>query len=74
LSSSEISPIQDSTKRVRVNRQIRISPLRVIAPDGSQLGILELDTALALAEAQVLDLVEVAPLARPPVVRIMDYG
>lgn len=74
LSLSEASPIQDSTKRVRVNRQIRISPLRVIAPDGSQLGILELDTALAQAEAQGLDLVEVAPLARPPVVRIMDYG
>lgn len=68
------SPIQDSTKRVRVNRQIRISPLRVIAPDGSQLGIIELETALAQAEAQGLDLVEVAPLARPPVVRIMDYG
>jgi translation initiation factor IF-3 len=68
------SPIQDSTKRVRVNRQIRISPLRVIAPDGSQLGILDLDTALAQAEAQGLDLVEVAPTARPPVVRIMDYG
>src|SRR6185437_15950063 len=61
------SPIQDSTKRVRVNRQIRISPLRVIAPDGSQLGIIELETALAQAEAQGLDLVEVAPLARPPV-------
>ena len=74
LSLSERPPIQDSTKRVRVNRQIRISPLRVIAPDGSQLGILELDTALAQAEAQGLDLVEVAPLARPPVVRIMDYG
>jgi translation initiation factor IF-3 len=46
----------------------------VIAPDGSQLGILDLDTALATAEAQGLDLVEVAPTARPPVVRIMDYG
>lgn len=57
-----------------MNRQIRISPLRVIAPDGSQLGILDLDTALAQAEAQGLDLVEVAPTARPPVVRIMDYG
>jgi len=67
-------PIQDSTKRVRVNRQIRISPLRVIAPDGSQLGILDLESALAQAEAQGLDLVEVAPTARPPVVRIMDYG
>ena len=57
-----------------MNRQIRISPLRVIAPDGTQLGILDLETALAQAEAQGLDLVEVAPMARPPVVRIMDYG
>ncbi|MEJ7809154.1 MAG: translation initiation factor IF-3 [Gemmatimonadaceae bacterium] len=67
-------PIQDTTKRVRVNRQIRISPLRVIAPDGSQMGILDLDAALAAALERGLDLVEVAPMARPPVVRIMDYG
>jgi translation initiation factor IF-3 len=66
--------IQDSTKRVRVNRQIRISPVRVIAPDGSQLGILDVDVALARAQEEGLDLVEVAPTARPPVVRIMDYG
>ncbi|HEX6630546.1 MAG TPA: translation initiation factor IF-3 [Gemmatimonadaceae bacterium] len=68
------TPIQDPTKRVRVNRQIRISPLRVIAPDGSQMGILDLESALAAAQEQGLDLVEVAPMARPPVVRIMDYG
>jgi translation initiation factor IF-3 len=66
--------IQDPTKRVRVNAQIRISPLRVIAPDGAQLGIMERDAALNAAMEQGLDLVEVAPLARPPVVRIMDYG
>jgi translation initiation factor IF-3 len=66
--------IQDNTKRVRVNRQIRISPVRVIGSDGSQLGIMEVDTALRTAEDQGLDLVEVAPMARPPVVRIMDYG
>ena len=71
---SRTTPIQDPTKRVRVNRQIRISPLRVIAPDGAQMGILELDVALAAAQEQGLDLVEVAPMARPPVVRIMDYG
>lgn len=57
-----------------MNRQIRISPLRVIAPDGAQLGIMELEAALTMAAEQELDLVEVAPLARPPVVRIMDYG
>ena len=57
-----------------MNRQIRISPLRVIGADGSQLGIMDVETALSTAEAQGLDLVEVAPMARPPVVRIMDYG
>ena len=57
-----------------MNRQIRISPVRVIADDGEQLGILAIEDALARAEEQGLDLVEVAPTARPPVVRIMDYG
>ena len=46
----------------------------MIAADGSQLGILEVERALAIAEEQGLDLVEVAPMARPPVARIMDYG
>lgn len=69
-----IIAIQDTSKRIRVNRQIRISPVRVIAQDGSQLGIMEVEKALALAEEQGLDLVEVAPMARPPVVRIMDFG
>jgi len=67
-------PIQEQNKRIRVNRQIRISPLRVIAADGEQLGIMELEAALQAAEIAGLDLVEVAPLARPPVVRIMDFG
>ena len=48
--------------------------MRVIAADGEQLGILAIEEALARAEAEGLDLVEVAPTARPPVVRIMDYG
>lgn len=61
-------------KRVRVNRQIRISPVRVISPDGEQLGIMPVEQAQAMAEEQGLDLVEVAPNARPPVCRIMDYG
>lgn len=46
----------------------------MIAQDGAQLGIMEVDVALASAQEQGLDLVEVAPMARPPVVRIMDYG
>ncbi len=73
--TTEETSIQDTTKRPpRVNRQIRISPVRVIGADGAQLGIMEVDVALGQAVELGLDLVEVAPLARPPVVRIMDYG
>ncbi|MFP4623403.1 MAG: translation initiation factor IF-3 [Gemmatimonadota bacterium] len=61
-------------KRVRVNRQIRISPVRVIGDDGEQMGIMPVEEALEAAEERGLDLVEVAPNSRPPVVRIMDYG
>ena len=61
-------------EKVRVNRQIRISPVRVIDPAGEQIGILPIERAMEIAEEQGLDLVEVAPMARPPVCRIMDYG
>ena len=57
-----------------MNQQIRISPVRVIGDDGEQLGIMPVDEALERAEEDGLDLVEVAPNSRPPVVRIMDYG
>ena len=53
---------------------IRISPVRVISDSGEQLGVLPIEEALAAAESRGLDLVEVAPTARPPVVKIMDYG
>jgi translation initiation factor IF-3 len=53
---------------------IRISPVRVIDQDGAQLGVLPVEEALARAQEKGLDLVEVAPTARPPVVKIMDYG
>jgi len=48
--------------------------VRCIGADGSQMGVIPVDEALAAAEAAGLDLVEVAPMARPPVVKIMDYG
>jgi len=64
----------DDKQKVRVNRQIRISPVRLIDADGEQVGVVPVDEALRAAEAKGLDLVEVAPMARPPVVKIMDYG
>ncbi len=51
-----------------------MTPVRVIADDGTQLGILETEEALEKARALDLDLVEVAPAEKPPVCRIMDYG
>jgi translation initiation factor IF-3 len=69
---SEVADIGD--KRVRVNEQIRISPVRLITDDGEQLGIVSIDDARLQANERGLDLVEVAPDARPPVVKMMDYG
>jgi len=57
-----------------VNQKIRAAQVRVIAPDGEQLGILDIADALHKAEEHGLDLVEVAPNADPPVCKIMDYG
>jgi len=59
---------------LRINEEIRIKEVRVTNADGEQLGIMATREALRLAEDQHLDLVEVAPKARPPVCRIMDFG
>lgn len=58
----------------QINDQIHASEVRVIASDGSQLGIMPLADAMARAEEDGLDLVMIAPNAAPPVCRIMDYG
>ncbi len=62
------------TAQHRVNRAIRFPEVRVVDPDGEQLGVMSPDQARELASERGLDLVEVAPNARPPVCRIMDYG
>lgn len=58
----------------RVNRRIRVPEVRVITEDGEQLGVLQTQDALRRAESMGLDLVEVSPMAKPPVCKIMDYG
>lgn len=60
--------------KVRVNQEIRARQVRVISEEGEQLGIMSPLDAQREAEARGLDLVEVAPMASPPVCRIMDYG
>ncbi len=65
-----MSKLQD----YRVNRQIRAREVRLIDETGTQVGIVPLQEALTLAEEKGLDLVEIAPQAKPPVCKIMDYG
>jgi len=64
-------PVERGPRR---NRMIRISPVRVIAEDGEQVGIIETHEAIRMAQERGLDLVEVSPEARPPVCKLMDYG
>jgi translation initiation factor IF-3 len=57
-----------------VNDRIRAAEVRLVGPDGSQVGVLRLQDALRIARELDLDLVEVAPQAKPPVCRLLDYG
>ncbi len=60
--------------RTRKNRDIRAKEVRVIDPDGEQVGVIPIYKALAIAADFGLDLVEISPNANPPVCKIMDYG
>lgn len=63
-----------SAKRFRVNHFIRVPQVAVIDENGKPLGVIDTSQALALATAAGLDLVEVAPMAKPPVCKILDFG
>jgi len=58
----------------RINDRIRVPEVRLVGPNGEQVGIVRIDDALRLAQESDLDLVEVAPMAKPPVAKLMDYG
>ena len=58
----------------RINDRIRVPEVRLVGPNGEQVGIVRIEDAQRLADESGLDLVEVAPNSRPPVVKLMDYG
>lgn len=58
----------------RVNYEINAPEVRLIGMKGEQIGIITLESAISLAEEAEIDLVEIAPTAKPPVCRLMDYG
>ncbi|MEA2016373.1 MAG: translation initiation factor IF-3 [Actinomycetota bacterium] len=59
---------------MRVNNYIRVPEVRLISEEGKQIGIVDTAEALKTAEQRGLDLVEISPVSRPPVCKIMDYG
>ena len=68
------SHITTPEKQNRKNNEIRVPKVRVIGSDGEMIGVLSREEALALAEEEGLDLVEIQPNADPPVCRVMDFG
>jgi translation initiation factor IF-3 len=58
----------------RINDRIRVPEVRLVGPNGEQVGIVRIEDALRLAAEADLDLVEVAPMAKPPVCKLMDFG
>ncbi|MEW5844480.1 MAG: translation initiation factor IF-3 [Bacteroidota bacterium] len=60
--------------KFRVNQEIRIPEVRLIGPNGEQLGVVSVKEALKKAEEAQMDLVEIAPQATPPVCKVIDYG
>ena len=63
-----------ANKELQINEQIRDNEVRLIGPDGEQIGVVPTREAQRLADEKELDLVKIAPTATPPVCRIMDYG
>lgn len=61
-------------RKARINNQIKATELRVIGPEGENLGVLSLSEALKKAEEFDLDIVEISPNARPPIAKIVNYG
>ncbi len=74
--SSTIAYMQGAPISVepRINDRIRVPEVRLVGEDGEQIGIVSITEALRRAQDSDLDLVEVAPMARPPVAKLMDYG
>lgn len=63
-----------SNIKTRINHAIRAAELRVVGPEGENLGLLTIAEALKVAESHNLDLIEISPKAKPPVAKIMDFG
>lgn len=66
--------IAQQEREARINGEITAKEVRLISGEGEQLGVVSLKEALAMAEEQDVDLVEISPTAKPPVCKLMDFG
>ena len=71
---NQVTKGSDISRDLRVNQMIRVPQVRVVDEDGAQLGVMPTPEALRLAQERGYDLVEVAPMATPPVVKFLDFG
>lgn len=67
-------PAKPSEDKFAINEQIKAKEVRLVGVDGKQIGVVRTEEALRMAEEAEVDLVEVAPEAKPPVCRLLDYG
>ena len=74
MSSERIGEGTSLSKDLRINEMIRVPNVRVVDEEGSQLGVMPTNQALQMAQERGYDLVEVAPMAAPPVAKFLDYG
>jgi translation initiation factor IF-3 len=74
VTTTALDPGGPISTELRINDRIRVPEVRLVGPNGETVGIVRIDDALRLAQEADLDLVEVAPTARPPVCKLMDYG
>jgi translation initiation factor IF-3 len=63
-----------AAEKIRINKEIRAAELRVVGPQGENLGLLSFADAMKAAQDAGLDLIEISPNAKPPVAKVMDYG
>ncbi|WP_243059997.1 translation initiation factor IF-3 [Nocardioides sp. SR21] len=71
---AELPPGGHISTELRINDRIRVPEVRLVGPNGETVGIVPTDQALKLAQEADLDLVEIAPMGKPPVCKLMDYG
>lgn len=74
INAARPHPTPYLSEKARINHQIRAKELRIIGSDGKNHGVLSLEDALRLAEAEGLDLIEISPNSNPPTAKLMDFG